>query len=92
MLSCKKLILNDIEYNHFTISVPISGVEARIMTKGLRYSHTEYLRRASELASVIIFADKDKITVSSEWVFESENMETTDNTIVIRNASLVEAL
>ncbi len=85
-----KLILNNVEYNHFEIAVPLSGFEYRHMVSGLRYQGTVRIPRSEELASVTVFTDNEKITVLSEWFFEKSSLETTGNIIVIKDAVLVQ--
>ncbi len=86
-----KLILNDVEYKHFEIAVPLDGFDTKHAVEALRYKYTVYTPRSQELATVTVFTSNEKQTVLNEWCFEKDNLEITDNMTIIKNATLIEA-
>ncbi len=85
-----KLILNNIEYDHFETVVPLNSFEARHAVDGRKYKGTILVRRSEELASVTVFMDSKKTTVLNEWCFEKENLEMNDEITIIKDAILIE--
>ncbi len=86
-----KLILNDTEYDHFEITVPLVSFAHHHMTSGLRYRGTVHFPRPGQFAYVTIFTNSEKATVLNEWCFEKSNLEMGNDVTIIKDAILVQA-
>jgi hypothetical protein len=73
----KRLLLNDRKYSHFEISI-WSGVHSPIhMTDG-RSTITVRPKPSQKIGNVSIFFDEDKSNFWAEYIFDPENMTTSE--------------
>ncbi len=85
-----KLILNNVEYDHFEVVVPLNDFEGRHVMLGRKYERTIFIRRSEELILVTVFEDSEKTVVLGEWYFEKENLEIADEVAIIKDAISIE--